>query len=263
VAAREYGGPVRSAPTIVFLHGMYLNSRSWQPWMERAAERGFAAIAPDWPFHDGPPAVLRDNIPPQLGQLTFGDVIASLMRVIDELPARPLLVGHSVGGLAVQRLLNEGYGSAGVAISSAPPQGVLSFAPDFLRANWPHINPFAGSRPIEMTRERFHSTFCTTMTRAASDAAFDELVVPESRNVPRSTLTAQAGIDFTVPHAPLLMLTGDTDHLTPEALVRRNAARYRPPVEVRSFPGRAHFICNQPGWEEVADATFGWLDQQR
>jgi pimeloyl-ACP methyl ester carboxylesterase len=251
---------VSSDPTIVFLHGMYLNSRSWESWMERAASRGFATIAPDWPFHDGPPAVLRDSIPPQLGELTFGDVIASLKRVIDELPQRPLLVGHSIGGLAVQRLLNEGYGAAGVAISSAPPQGVLSLAPDFFRANWPHINPFAGSRPIEMSKERFHYTFCTTMTRAESDAAFDELVVPESRNVPRSTLTAQAGIDFAAAHVPLLMFAGDTDHLTPEALVRRNAARYRQPVEVRTFAGRAHFICNQPGWEEVADATFDWLD---
>ena len=259
MAAHEYGGPVSSGQTIVFLHGMYLNSRSWQPWMERAASRGFATIAPDWPFHDGPPAVLRDNIPPQLGELTFGDVVASAKRVIDELPERPLLVGHSVGGLLVQKLLNDGYGAAGAAISSAPPRGVLSFAPDFIRANWPHINPFAGRRPIEMTKERFHSTFCTTMSRDESDAAFDELVVPESRNVPRSTLTAQAHVDFAAEHVPLLMLAGDSDHLTPESLVRRNASRYRHPVDVGTFAGRAHFICNQPGWEEVADVTFDWL----
>jgi alpha-beta hydrolase superfamily lysophospholipase len=256
-------GGVSSRPTIVFIHGMYLNRLSWQPWVDRAAARGFDAIVPCWPFHDGPPAVLRDIIPPQLGLLTFGDVISSLKEAIGDLPERPLLVGHSIGGLAVQKLLGDGYGRAGVAISSAPPQGVMSFAPDFFRANWPHINPFAGNRPIRMTKARFHYTFCTTMTRAESDAAFDELVVPESRNVPRSTLTSQAHVDFAVDHLPLLMLAGDTDHLTPEALVRKNAARYRRPVEVRSFAGRAHFICNQPGWEEVADATFEWLDLHR
>ena len=96
--------------------------------------------------------------------------------------------------------------------------------------------------------------------RAESDAAFDELVVPESRNVPRSTLTAQAHVDFAAEHAPLLMLAGDTDHLTPEGLIRTNAARYRNPVQVRTFAGRAHFICNQPGWEEVADASFDFLE---
>jgi pimeloyl-ACP methyl ester carboxylesterase len=188
-------------------------------------------------------------------------VVAALKSVIDALPERPLVIGHSIGGLATQKLVADGYARAAVAISSAPPQGVLSLAPDFFRANWPHLNPFAGNRPISMTKPRFHYTFCTTMTRAESDAAFDELVVPESRNVPRSTLTSQAHIDFAADHVPLLMLAGDTDHLTPEAMIRRNAGRYRQAVEVRSFAGRSHFICNQPGWEEVADASFDFLER--
>jgi pimeloyl-ACP methyl ester carboxylesterase len=242
---------------------MYLNGRSWQPWVERAGARGFDTVAPSWPFHDGDPVELRDAVNPALGRLTFGDVVASLKRVIDELPERPLLIGHSIGGLVAQKLASDGYARAAVAVSSAPPQGVLSLAPDFFRANWPHVNPFAGASPIRMTKPRFHYTFCTTMTRAESDSAYDAFVVPESRNVPRSTLTAQAHIDFAVDHVPLLMLAGDTDHLTPEALVRKNAARYRQPVEVRSFVGRSHFICNQPGWEEVADAAFEWLEDHQ
>lgn len=248
-------------PTIVFVHGMYLNGRSWQPWVERAGARGFDAVVPSWPFHDGEPAALRATIDPALGHLTFGAVVASLKTEIDALPERPLLIGHSIGGLATQKLVADGYAAAAVAISSAPPQGVLTLAPDFLRANWPHLNPFAGNLAIRMTKPRFHYTFATTMTRAESDAAFDELVVPESRNVPRSTLTSQAHIDFAADHVPLLMLAGDTDHLTPEALIRKNAARYRQPVAVRTFARRAHFICNQPGWEEVADAAFDFLEQ--
>ena len=241
---------------------MYLNDLSWQPWIERARARGFDAIAPSWTFHDGEPARLRETVDPGLGRLTFGDVVASMKTVIDALPQRPFVVGHSIGGLATQKLVADGYARAAVAISSAPPRGVLTLAPDFLRANWPHLNPFAGNRPIRMTKPRFHYTFATTMSRAESDAAFDELVVPESRNVPRSTLTAQAQVDFTADHAPLLMLAGDTDHLTPEALIRKNAARYRQPVAVRTFAGRSHFICNQSGWEEVADASFDFLEQQ-
>ncbi len=229
---------------------MYLNGRSWAPWVERARGRGFE------------PARLRETLDPGLGHLTFGDVVASLKSVIDALPERPLLIGHSIGGLVTQKLLADGYARAAVAISSAPPQGVLTLAPDFLHANWPHLNPFAGNRPIRMTKPRFHYTFATTMTRAGSDAAFDQLAVPESRNVPRSTLASQAHIDFAADHAPLLMLAGDTDHLTPEALIRKNAASYRQPVPVRTFTNRSHFICNQPGWEEVAGASFDFLEQQ-
>src|SRR5882757_6490461 len=122
---------------IVLLHGMYLNGLSWAPWIERAASRGFDAIAPSWPFHEGEPAALRESIDPRLGRLTFGEVVASLKSVIDALPERPLVIGHSIGGLAAQKLVADGYARAAVAISSAPPQGVLSLAPDFLRANWP------------------------------------------------------------------------------------------------------------------------------
>jgi pimeloyl-ACP methyl ester carboxylesterase len=113
-----------------------------------------------------------------------------------------------------------------------------------------------------MTRARFHYAFCNTMTRAASDEAFDRYVVPESRNVPRSTLTGSGRIRFRRDHAPLLFLSGDRDHLCPLGAVRRNAAAYRrspTPVRLRAFAGRSHFICNQDGWEEVADAAFDFL----
>ena len=246
-------------PPLVFIHGMYLNASSWADWMPVAESRGFAPQALSWPFHDGEPAALRAHIEPGLGHLTFGDVVASLADRIRALPEKPVLIGHSVGGAAVQKLVDLGLARAGVAISPAPPQGVLAISPTFLRANFPHVNPLAGNRPIVMTADRFAYTFGNTMPRAASDAAFERLVVPESRNVPRSLLTSQARIDPKASHVPLLMIGGDSDHLVPLPLVKRNAARYREPVEVRVIEGRGHFLCNENGWERVAATAFDWL----
>ena len=245
---------------LVFIHGMYLNAASWGDWMAVAGSRGYAPQALSWPFHDGDPAELRTHIDPGLGRLTFGDVIASLATRIATLPEKPVLIGHSVGGLAVQKLVDLGLARAGVAISPAPPQGVLAASPTFLRANFPHVNPFAGNRPVIMTADRFAYTFGNTMPRAASDAAFERFVVPESRNVPRSLLTRQGRIDPSAAHVPLLMIGGDRDHLVPLPLVKRNAARYRDPVEVRVIEGRGHFLCNEDGWERVAAIAFDWLD---
>jgi pimeloyl-ACP methyl ester carboxylesterase len=250
------------APHVVFIHGMYLNGQSWQPWVERFVSSGFTCSTPSWPYHEGDPHTLRSQADPGLGDLTFSMVTQHLKSFIDALPERPILVGHSIGGLLVQRLVNDGYGSAGVSISSAPPPGVRSYSPHFLRANFPHINPFAGNRPVFMTPKRFHYAFCNTLTRAASDQAFEELVVPESRNVPRSTLGSSAKVDFSDARAPLLFLTGTRDHLTPVAMVRRNASKYKAApgrVEYREFDGRSHFICGEPGWEEVVAAAIGWL----
>jgi pimeloyl-ACP methyl ester carboxylesterase len=249
--------------TIVFVHGMYLNGTSWAPWADWASKRGFSTHAPSWPFHDGSPATLRSAIDPALGKLDFLTVLEHFKRFIDTLPERPAVVGHSIGGLLAQKLLADGFATSAVAISSAPPQGIFTLDPTFTKANLPHVNPFAGNAPVEMTPERFHFTFCNTMTRAESDTAFEQFVVPESRNVPRSTLTKQAHIDWNAPHPPLLFLTGDSDHLTPLALVRKNFDAYRDTSSTReflSYAGRSHFMCNQGGWEEVADRAFDWIE---
>jgi pimeloyl-ACP methyl ester carboxylesterase len=248
--------------TVVFVHGMYMNGSSWTPWTQRATLRGYSCHTPSWPFHDGQPADLRTTIDPALGRLTFGAVTNYLKAYIDKLPHRPILIGHSIGGLLVQKLVNDGYAAAGVAISPAPPRGVLSFDPHFLRANFPHVNPLAGNRPIAMTPRRFHYAFANTLSRSDSDAEFERYAVPESRNVPRTTLTSQGAIDFRRAHVPLLFLGGDRDHLTPLAMVMRNARAYPPKageIDCQTFRDRSHFICNEEGWEEVADTAFNWV----
>lgn len=248
---------------IVFIHGMYLNGTSWQSWVDRAAGRGYRGHAPSWPYHSGEPADLREHIDPALGKLTFGAITDHLKSFIDALPERPILIGHSIGGLAVQKLVNDGYAAAGVSISPAPPRGVFTADPHFVRANFPHVNPLSGNKPVIMTKPRFQYTFCNTMSAADSDEAFQRYVVPESRNIPRSTLTSQARIDFRKPHVPLLLIAGDQDRLTPLPMIRRNARAYRAVgsvVDFHEFTGRSHFICNQQGWEAVADDAFDWLD---
>jgi len=138
-------------------------------------------------------------------------------------------------------------------------------APEFLKANLPHLNFFVGSKPVIMTKKRFHYAFCNTMTRADSDAALEQYVTPESRRVPQSILTSQGKINFKKSHAPLLLIGGDCDNLIPLTLVKRNVQAYRKGegvVDFLSFANRSHFICNQPGWEEVAEASFEWLGAQ-
>jgi pimeloyl-ACP methyl ester carboxylesterase len=109
-----------------------------------------------------------------------------------------------------------------------------------------------------MSLARFHYAFGNTMTRAESDAMWETYAVPESRNVPRSTITSQGRIDFRRAHVPLLFIGGDHDHLTPLDAVRRNARKYGD-VEVEVMPGRCHALCNQKGWEEIADRAFAFL----
>ena len=96
--------------------------------------------------------------------------------------------------------------------------GIFTLDRHFFKANFPHANPLAGNKPVIMTPERFHYTFCNTMSIEATNEAFERYVVPESRNVPRTTLTKQGKVDFDAPHAPLLVIAGEFDHLANQGI---------------------------------------------
>ena len=138
----------------------------------------------------------------------------------------PIIIGHSMGGLAVQLFLQKDLGVAGVAIDSAPPMGVFTTKWSFLKSNWPHITPFVSqSSPIEMTFERFQYTFVNTLPLTEQRAAYERYVVPESRRVPRESLTAK--VDFKKPHPPLLLIAGSADNIIPASLNKSNHAKYK------------------------------------
>ncbi len=255
-----------ASKTVVFVHGMYMTPLCWEQWVDRFQSKGYRCLAPAWPGRDQPVEVLRQRHPdPQLGQLTLTGVLEYLRKFIRQVDEKPILIGHSMGGLIVQLLLQSDLAAAGVAVDSAPPFGVLTTQWPFLKSNWPHITPFASQgRPIAMTFERFQYTFVNTLPVAEQRAAYERYVVPESRRVPRESLTAR--IDFKQPHPPLLLIAGSADHLIPASLNKSNYARYRSSPSVtdfREFAGRTHFIVGQPGWEEVADYALGWLNENR
>ena len=95
-----------------------------------------------------------------LGELTLSGVVDYFTSEAISLNEKPIIVGHSMGGLIVQLLLQQNLALAGIAIDSAPPKGVLTTKWSFLKSNWPHITPFISKRkPIAMTFERFQYTF--------------------------------------------------------------------------------------------------------
>jgi len=253
--------------TIVFIHGMYMTPLCWEHWVETFQTRGYRCLAPAWPGRDKPIETLRKNHPdPELGKLTLSGVVASLAVRIKTLDEKPVLIGHSMGGLVVQLLLQQDLAAAGVAIDSAPPAGVFSPKWSFLKSNWPHITPFvSASSPIEMSFERFQYAFINTLPLEEQRAAYERYVVPESRGVPRQSLDGAARIDFKKPHVPLLLIAGSADHIIPASLNQSNYAKYKQSPSVTSFKefsGRTHFTIGQKGWEEVAGFVIAWLDQQ-
>ncbi len=252
--------------TIVFVHGMFMTPLCWENWVQRFSAKGYFCMAPAWPGRDKTVAELRAAHPDAaLGRLTLTDVVDHIDGIVRALPQKPIVIGHSMGGLVTQILVSRGSAAAGVAIDSAPPAGVFTLAWSFLRANWPMISPFASRyAPRALPFADFQYAFANTLPLEAQRAAYDRYVVPESRMVPRDGLGAIGRIDFAAPHAPLLLTAGSNDHIIPASLNRSNFAKYRHAGSVtafREFAGRDHFVIGEPGWDEVADFVADWLDK--
>jgi alpha-beta hydrolase superfamily lysophospholipase len=250
--------------TVVFVHGMYMTPLCWEHWLDFFQAKGYRCIAPAWPGRDRPVESLRKNHPDsQLGRLTLREVVENIANTVKGLDEKPVLIGHSMGGLVVQLLLQRELAAAGVAIDSAPPQGVITTRWSFIKSNWPHINPFAPQdQPIPMSFERFQYAFVNGLSLDEQRAAYERYVVPESRRVPGESLTKAARIDFTKAHPPLLLIAGSNDHIIPASLNRTNYAKYSRSGSItafKEFAGRDHFTIGEKGWEEVAEYILSWL----
>jgi pimeloyl-ACP methyl ester carboxylesterase len=248
--------------TIVFIHGLFQNPEGWKEWKKYFEAKGYTCYTPAYPYHEGNPAVLRKNSDPKLGTLTFGQVIESLANFIDKLPEKPILIGHSMGGLAVQKLIEMKKGVAGICIDAAPPKGIISFKWSFLKANLPTINPFKGNSVCLPSIKWFQYAFCNTMTMEQTAIEYNRFVVPESRSIPRSSTKKDGAIDFKKPHSPLLFIAGEKDHIIPSSLNKKNFNAYKDlnsKKDFKEFAGRTHYICGQENWQEVADYILGWI----
>lgn len=239
-----------------------MNPTSWESWIKFYEAKGYTCHAPSYPYHEGDPTELRNNIHPNLGLVTLADVVEGLSTFIDALPEKPLLIGHSMGGFLVQKLISMDKGVAGICIDSVAPKGIMTFKWSFWKANLPVANPFKGNSPFEPSLKWFHNAFCNTMTIAETKQAYNQYVVPESRNIPRTLLKKDGVVNMKKAHKPLLFIAGEKDNIIPSSLNMKNVQAYTDKssiVDFKEFPGRSHYICGQKNWEEVATFVNNWI----
>jgi pimeloyl-ACP methyl ester carboxylesterase len=253
--------------SILFIHGMFMTSLCWEGWQKYYEAKGFKVIAPNWPGRGEPVKALRKKHPdPELGKLTLAKVTDYYAHYIEKHHENPIIIGHSMGALVTQILINRGLGAAGVAINSAPPAGVFTTKWSFVKSNFPLISPFVSRyKPHLMSFKQFQYAFVNDLPLEEQEKAYERYVVPESRQVPQQSLGKAGKIDFKKPHPPLLITAGSQDNIIPVSLNKSNFEKYKDSSSVtdfKEFPGRTHFLIDQKGWEEIADYVTTWLKKQ-
>lgn len=257
---------ITASKTIVFVHGMYLTPNSWDEWETHFQDLGFTTYSPAWPLHDLPvdeQNALHPNS--SLGTLTLPMLLQHYRDFIATLDEAPILIGHSMGGLVVQLLLEENSAAAGIVIHSAPPFGVISIEPKFLKASWPILNPALNpSEPSKLTFKQFQYGFVNGMDLTIQQDAYAHYCVPDSLRVGRSSLTSAAKVDTSVSRAPLLIIAGGRDNTVTASTNYANFRLYHktPAItDYKQFPDRNHWTLKQDGWQAVADYTANWIEE--
>ena len=255
--------------TIVLVHGLSASKHSWDGWAARFRSRGYTVVTPAYhPGLDKSLAELKRNPnDPLLSTITLPQVMDHLTRVIKGLDEKPVIMGHSFGGLLTKLLLQRDLGVAGVTVDGAPPLGVIPTQLSFLRFSLPWFNPLIpATKPWYMTFKQFQFAWTHTLPLAEQRAAYEAVIVPESRGLYRSALTPAAKIDWTRSRAPLLIIASEKDHIFHPAVNKANAERYSKSASItdfKVFPDRTHYtVVAGKGWEEVADYALNWLQRQ-
>lgn len=254
---------MKKSKTIILIHGNFVNDLSWIEWKNYYEQKGYVVHTPANPGHGGDPSKLRANVHPDLTRTGFIDVVTNISNLIDSLPEKPLIIGHSMAGMAVLKLIEMNKGIAGVNIDGAPPKNVF---PPFqtLKTVIGAFGFFSSKKYFMGSRKWYDYAFFNTLPTAEKEKAFEKFAVPESYKVSRQlVLNSYSNINFKLPHAPLLFIGGGSDNIFPPSLTKRIAGSYKDKnslVNVQVFEGKSHFICGEPGWEKVADYILNWYE---
>ena len=262
--------PTTAGPdTVVLVHGLWMTPRSWEHWVPYLEAKGFTVLTPGYPGFEIEVEALRED-PERIARLTVPETVDHLASVVESVETPPIIVGHSFGGTLTQLLLARGLGSAGVAIDSAPTEGVRVNPWSQARSLYPALRrPSNRGAAVGFTPEEFRYAFTNTLDAEASRQVWERYAIPApGRWVFDYGLLAnfkpgpqETWVDYTADRAPLLFVAGEKDHIMPPSVNRANARHYRRSPAVTDYeehPGRDHWTCGAPGWERVADRALDW-----
>ena len=256
---------------VVFVHGLWLLASSWDRWLVRFREAGFAPLAPVWP--DDPDTVEEGLERPEVfAHKTIGEVANHVEAVIERLTIRPAVIGHSFGGLLAQILAGRGRSAVTVAIDPAPFRGVLPLPISALKAAAPVLrNPANYRRAVRLTYEQFRFAFANAVSAEEAHELYTTFSVPGSGTPIFQAATAnfnpwtEAKVNTENPdRGPLLIVSGAQDNTVPWALARagyQRQKRNQGVTEIVEIPNRGHALVIDSGWREVADTALAFVQR--
>jgi pimeloyl-ACP methyl ester carboxylesterase len=255
---------------VIFIHGMWIHATAWQPWLELFGSRGYSVSAPGWPG-DAPTVEETREHPEVMNDIGIAEIVSHYAEIIGAPAVKPVLVGHSFGGLVAEELLASGAAAAAVALDPAGVKGVKALPFAQLRSAFPVLgNPANHHRGVSLTASQFRYAFGNMLTEEESDALHAAWAIPG----PGRALFQEAGANLSrhspakvdtrnAERGPLLLTSGTDDHTVPRKVTEEVYAMYSKGssnTELHIFEGRGHSLSIDNGWKDVAEVALTWLE---
>jgi len=252
----------------MFVHGAWLSSRSWDTFAGYFRDQGYDVSTPEWPRKQGDVEELREATDAIEG-LGLTEVVDHYEELINALDEEPILIGHSFGGLIVELLLDRGLARAAVAMSPAPPKGILVLPFSTLKVSGTALaHPSRWHGTVPLTLEEFTYGFVNTFSAEDAKAAYEQYYVPETGQIfyeagfANFHLHPPTEVHFKFEQrAPLLIVGAEQDHTVPASLSKKQYKKYeKSPAQIEYLEfDRPHLMMVAEGWEEIAGAIETWI----
>jgi pimeloyl-ACP methyl ester carboxylesterase len=256
---------------VVFIHGLWLLPTSWDRWASLFEDAGYVALKPGWP--DDPETVAEAQANPKaFAGKSVGQVADHIDAVVRRLNRKPVIIGHSFGGLLAQILAGRGLSAATVAIDPAPFRGVLPLPISSLRSASPVLgNPANYRRAVPLSYDQFRFGFANAVDEDEAMALYETYAVPTPGKPLFQAAAAnlnpwtEVKVDTKNPgRGPLLLISGEKDNTVPWAIVNasyKRQARNAGVTEIASMANRGHALVIDSGWREVAETALSFVQR--
>ena len=257
---------------VVFVHGLWLLSSSWQPWRDLFEDNGFTTLAPGWPDDPATVAEARDH-PEAFAKKMVQQVTDHYLEAIAALDQAPVVIGHSFGGLIAQKIAGEGVATVTVSIDNAPFKGVLPLPASSLKSAAPVLtNPANARRGVSLTWEQFQYGWVNNLSEEEGRRLYETAHVPaagaplfQAAFANFNPFGGETQVDSKNPErGPLLIIGGENDHTVPPAITNASykiQSKNPGVTEEIIIPGRGHSLTIDSGWREVADEALAFVQR--